>query len=164
MKPAWDKLADEFDGNQKITIADVDCTAAGKSLCEKMEVKGYPSIKYWMPEDEEPTDYNGGRDFDSLQKFTADTWKAGCKVGSLVNCSPNQKTMIEKWKPLGLDHVQDELVRIDNLLDNKKEEKSRLIDEGKEGIKGYKNNEGTIQAKLKIMKKVLDRAMLFEEL
>lgn len=164
MKPAWDKLADEFDGNEKITIADVDCTAKGKSLCEKMEVKGYPTIKYWLPEQEDAVDYDGGRDFDSLQKFTADTWKAGCKVGTLVNCSAVQKTMIEEWKPKGLAGVQDELVRIDNLLDNKKEEKSRLIDEGKEGIKTYKAKEGAISAKLKIMKKVQERALLSEEL
>ena len=40
MKPEWDKLSDEFADSQKVVIADVDCTASGKALCEKYGVQG----------------------------------------------------------------------------------------------------------------------------
>ena len=40
MKPDWDKLAEEFADSQKVVIADVDCTASGKALCEKYGVQG----------------------------------------------------------------------------------------------------------------------------
>merc|ERR1712118_371278 len=47
--------------SKKVIIGDVDCTAAGKPLCEKYGVRGYPTIKYFNPPDEEGEDYKGGR-------------------------------------------------------------------------------------------------------
>ena len=41
MKPTWDKLADEFNSGSKVLVADVDCTAGGKPLCDKVGVRGY---------------------------------------------------------------------------------------------------------------------------
>eukprot|EP00746_Dinoflagellata_sp_MGD_P120029 gnl/MRDRNA2_/MRDRNA2_55721_c0_seq1.p1 gnl/MRDRNA2_/MRDRNA2_55721_c0~~gnl/MRDRNA2_/MRDRNA2_55721_c0_seq1.p1 ORF type:complete len:140 (+),score=26.52 gnl/MRDRNA2_/MRDRNA2_55721_c0_seq1:224-643(+) len=67
MKPAWDQLMEEFENSDVALIADVDCTAAGKSLCQDNQVRGYPSIKWGDPDDLQ--DYQGGRDFDSLSKF-----------------------------------------------------------------------------------------------
>ena len=46
MKPDWDKLMTEFDGHKSTVIADVDCTAEGKPLCDKEGVKGFPTIKH----------------------------------------------------------------------------------------------------------------------
>merc|ERR1712032_1705338 len=46
MKPDWDSLGAEYKDSTKVVIADVDCTAAGKPLCEKYGVRGYPTIKY----------------------------------------------------------------------------------------------------------------------
>ncbi len=40
MKPDWDSLADEYKDSKTVIIADVDCTADGKPLCEKFGVKG----------------------------------------------------------------------------------------------------------------------------
>ena len=41
MKPDWDKLVKEFDGHATTLVADVDCTAGGKPLCDKVGVRGY---------------------------------------------------------------------------------------------------------------------------
>ena len=57
MKPTWDKLADEFNSGSKVLVADVDCTAGGKDLCETYGVQGFPTIKYFNPPDEEGEDY-----------------------------------------------------------------------------------------------------------
>mmetsp|Transcript_107368 Transcript_107368/g.208036 ORF Transcript_107368/g.208036 Transcript_107368/m.208036 type:complete len:93 (-) Transcript_107368:549-827(-) len=67
MKPDWDKLMDEFDGSPSFGIFDVDCTADGKDLCEKMKVTGYPTIKWGEPNDLQ--DYQQGRSFDDLTKI-----------------------------------------------------------------------------------------------
>merc|ERR1711924_170527 len=67
MKPAWDQLMDEFSSSTTSLIADVDCTADGKPLCETHGVQGFPTIKHGDPADLQ--DYSGGRDFDSLKKF-----------------------------------------------------------------------------------------------
>jgi len=45
MKPDWDALGSEYADSKTVVIADVDCTAAGKPLCEKYGVRGYPTIK-----------------------------------------------------------------------------------------------------------------------
>ena len=62
MKPTWDKLAEEFNSGSKVLVADVDCTAGGKDLCETYGVQGFPTIKYFNPPDEEGEDYKGARD------------------------------------------------------------------------------------------------------
>jgi hypothetical protein len=96
MKPDWDKLAEELDDSTKVLIADVDCTADGKSLCEDYQVRGYPTIKYFSPPDEEGEDYKGGRDFDSLKKFALELGPS-CSVGALENCSDEQKKDLEEY-------------------------------------------------------------------
>ena len=45
MKPAWDALMEEWAESEVGLVADVDCTAAGESLCQEHGVKGYPTIK-----------------------------------------------------------------------------------------------------------------------
>ena len=40
MKPDWDALGDEYADSKTVVIGDVDCTAAGKPLCEKYGVRG----------------------------------------------------------------------------------------------------------------------------
>ena len=71
MKPAWDKLMDAFKDSNTALVGDVDCTAAGKPLCDSNGVRGFPTIKYGDPADLQ--DYNGGRDFDALKKFVEST-------------------------------------------------------------------------------------------
>ena len=57
MAPTWNKLMDEFEGDAVKLVADVDCTAKGKSLCEEHGIKGFPTLKYGDPTDLQ--DYKG---------------------------------------------------------------------------------------------------------
>merc|ERR1712217_899056 len=54
-----------YSGSTNVLVADVDCTEAGKDLCEKHGVEGFPTIKYGDPDDLK--DYQGGRDYDGLK-------------------------------------------------------------------------------------------------
>merc|ERR1711920_1029383 len=51
-------------------VADVDCTTEGKELCEKNDVRGYPTIKYGDVGDLK--DYQGGRSYEDLKKFAGE--------------------------------------------------------------------------------------------
>jgi len=93
MKPAWDKLTDAFKDSKTALIADVDCTAAGKPLCDSNGVRGFPTIKYGDPADLQ--DYNGGRDFDSLKKHADTNLGPQCGPKNLDLCSDEQKKSIE---------------------------------------------------------------------
>jgi len=94
MKPAWDKLMNEYAGHSSALVADVDCTAAGKPLCDSNGIRGFPTIKWGDPSNLE--DYKGGRDFDSLKKFADENLKPMCSPSNIDLCDAAQKAEIEK--------------------------------------------------------------------
>jgi len=97
MKPAWDALMAEYKDSKTILVADVDCTAAGKPLCDANGVKGYPTIKYGDPSSLE--DYKGGRDEKALKDF-AKTLKPSCSPANIDLCDDEKKAEISKLQEL----------------------------------------------------------------
>jgi len=104
MKPDWDKLIAAYKDHASTLIADVDCTAGGKSLCEQVGVRGYPTIKHGDPNDLQ--DYKGGRDFAALKKF-ADGLGPQCGPANLDLCDAAKKKQIEEFKALGKDKREE---------------------------------------------------------
>jgi len=95
MKPAWDKLMKEYKGHASILVGDVDCTAGGKDLCEKMGVQGFPSIKHGDPNNLE--DYEGGRDEKALSAFAKENLGPTCGPANLDLCDADKKAQINKF-------------------------------------------------------------------
>eukprot|EP00421_Protoceratium_reticulatum_P045609 CAMPEP_0168458018 /NCGR_PEP_ID=MMETSP0228-20121227/52159_1 /TAXON_ID=133427 /ORGANISM="Protoceratium reticulatum, Strain CCCM 535 (=CCMP 1889)" /LENGTH=229 /DNA_ID=CAMNT_0008473101 /DNA_START=191 /DNA_END=880 /DNA_ORIENTATION=+ len=110
MKPDWDKLADEFK-DSSTGIYDVDCTAAGKDLCEAHGVNGYPTIKYGDPED--LRDYDGERDFATLKKFAEDNLGAVCGPAHLDLCDADTKTQIEGFMAMSRANLAQNIKSLD---------------------------------------------------
>lgn len=122
MKPDWDSLAATYEDSKKVIIADVDCTAAGKPLCDKYGVRGYPTIKYFNPPDEEGEDYKGGRDLPALKKFVESDLGPGCSVDAKENCSPAQLKDLETYinmdaaeRATKLESMKEELKKADDV-------------------------------------------------
>merc|ERR1712144_60508 len=92
-----DKLIKEFDGHATTLVADVDCTAGGKALCDKVGVRGYPTIKHGDPNNLE--DYKGGRDYAALEKF-AKGLKPVCSPAKMDLCEPEMKEKILELQKL----------------------------------------------------------------
>jgi len=103
MKPAWDKLMKEFSDNSGAGVFDVDCTSAGKPLCDSNGVRGFPTIKYGDPSALE--DYQGGRDFDSLKKFADENLKPMCSPTNIDLCDDDKKAEIEKFQAMSDDDL-----------------------------------------------------------
>jgi len=97
MKPDWDSLGSAYADSKTVIIADVDCTAGGKPLCDKYGVKGYPTIKYFNPPDEEGEDYKGGRDLPALKKFVETELGPGCSADTKENCSAEQLKELQTY-------------------------------------------------------------------
>jgi len=97
MKPDWDKLMTAFKDDESRLVADVDCTAAGKPLCDQVGVRGYPTIKHGDPNSLE--DYKGGRDFAALEKF-AKGLKPVCSPAKMDLCEPEMKEKILELQKL----------------------------------------------------------------
>jgi len=93
MKPAWDKLMDEFKDSKTALIADVDCTVH-QDLCSKYGVQGYPTIKYGDVNNLE--DYQGGRSLEDLQTFAKENLGPTCGPANLDLCDAEQKKKVEE--------------------------------------------------------------------
>lgn len=108
MKPAWDKLMGEFKSSSTSLVADVDCTAAGKPLCDKHGIQGFPTIKYGDAGDMK--DYQGGRDYDSLKKFADSNLGPTCGPATLDLCTDAEKAKYEKFMAMSLERVEQKIV------------------------------------------------------
>jgi len=98
MKPDWDKLTADFAGSSTQLIADVDCTAEGKPLCDSAGVRGYPTIKWGDPADLQ--DYQGGRTYDDLKKFADENLKPMCSPKNIDLCDDAKKADIQKFQAM----------------------------------------------------------------
>lgn len=127
MKPDWDSLGAKHKDSSKVLIADVDCTAAGKSLCDKVGIKGYPTIKFYNPPDEEGEDYKGGRDLDSLNKFVESDLGPGCSVDTKENCSAEQLSNLEKYASMDPKERAEKLESMKTELKSAEEAHNELL-------------------------------------
>jgi len=92
MKPDWDKLMAKYADSPTVVIADIDCTAGGKPLCDAHGVRGYPTIKYGDPNALE--DYKGGRTYADLEKFAAESLGPSCGPANMDLCNDDEKAEI----------------------------------------------------------------------
>merc|ERR1719253_1390731 len=92
-----------FEGHATALVGDVDCTAAGKPLCDSNGVRGFPTIKWGDASNLE--DYQGGRDFDSLKKFADENLKPICSPSNIDLCDADQKAKIEKIQAMSADDL-----------------------------------------------------------
>merc|ERR1712084_157665 len=104
MKPDWDKLMKEYTGHDSILIADVDCTAGGKELCNSVGVRGYPTIKYGDPNNME--DYKGGRSLKDLQTFAKENLGPTCGPANLDLCDAAKKDQINKFTAMSVADLE----------------------------------------------------------
>jgi len=97
----------DFSDSASALVADVDCTAAGKPLCDANGVKGFPTIKYGDPSDLQ--DYQGGRDYDALKKFADENLKPMCSPANLDLCDDEMKASIEAFMALDDDELNSKI-------------------------------------------------------
>jgi len=95
MAPDWEKLSKEWEGNEVGLVAEVDCTAEGKPLCDENGVRGFPTLKYGDPSGLE--DYQGGRSYNDLSSFAKGALKPMCSPAKLDLCDDDKKAQIEEY-------------------------------------------------------------------
>lgn len=102
---------DAYSGHASALVADVDCTSAGKPLCDSNGVKGFPTIKFGDPSALE--DYKGGRDFDALKKFADENLKPMCSPANLDLCDDDKKKEIEDLMQLSAEELDAKIAEGD---------------------------------------------------
>jgi len=98
MKPQWDTLIKEYKDHPTVVVADVDCTGAGKSLCDEHGVQGFPTLKWGDPDDLQ--EYNGPRDLVALRIFAKDM-KPQCSPTKRDTCTPEKIKQMDEFVALG---------------------------------------------------------------
>ena len=127
MKPDWDSLGSDYADSKTVVIGDVDCTAAGKPLCDKYGVRGYPTIKYFNPPDEDGEDYKGGRDLAALKKFVETELGPGCSADTKENCSAEQLKDLEKYMSMDATERETQLTSLKDALKKAEDEHNDLL-------------------------------------
>ena len=107
MAPDWEKLAEEWSGHEVGFVAEVDCTAEGKPLCDANGVRGFPTLKYGDPAGLD--DYQGGRSYDDLSTFAKANLKPVCSAANLDLCEPEKKAQLEGYMKLSLDELNEKV-------------------------------------------------------
>lgn len=95
MAAAWEQLAEEYDGHDTALVAEVNCQAGGKPLCDANDVRGYPTIKFGDPT--ALSDYQSGRSYEELASFAKANLKPLCSVKHIDLCDDDKKVLIENY-------------------------------------------------------------------
>jgi len=107
---------EEFKDSPKAVIADVDCTTGGKELCEKNDVRGYPSIKYGDPGDLK--DYSGGRSYEDLKKFADENLGPTCGPGENIDlCDEDVKEAINKYVKMSSGKLEGRIRNLEKIYE-----------------------------------------------
>lgn len=94
----------DFKDSASALVADVDCTAEGKPLCDANGVQGFPTIKYGDPNAMEK--YEGGRDYDALKKFADANLKPLCSPSNMDLCDDDQKAELNTLLEMDIAELQ----------------------------------------------------------
>mmetsp|Transcript_27704 Transcript_27704/g.47064 ORF Transcript_27704/g.47064 Transcript_27704/m.47064 type:complete len:219 (+) Transcript_27704:154-810(+) len=127
LKPDWDKLMEDFAGSATQLVADVDCTAGGKDLCDANGVRGYPTIKWGDPSDLQ--DYQGGRTYDDLKKFAEENLKPMCSVKNIDLCDDAKKADIKKYQDMSAEDLDAAIATEEKKLEDAEAEFKAAVQE-----------------------------------
>jgi succinate dehydrogenase flavin-adding protein (antitoxin of CptAB toxin-antitoxin module) len=126
MAPDWEKLAEEWEGNAVGLVAEVDCTADGKALCDANGVRGFPTLKYGDPTSLD--DYQGGRSFDALSAFAKENLKPICSPSNLDICDDDKKKQIEELMAKSDDELASAISEEEKKLEDAEEDFKKEVE------------------------------------
>jgi hypothetical protein len=148
MKPAWDGVMAEYADHPTKLVADVDCTAEGKPLCDSNGVRGFPTLKYGDPADLQT--YEGSRDEKALKKFAEEKLVPMCSPKNIDLCDDEKKKELEKYMAMDVEELK-------KLIDGQEDDLKKIEEEFKKSVEGLqKLYEGYTKDKEEKMAKLKD--------
>ena len=116
MASDWERLAEDFKGHKVGFVAEVDCTAEGKTLCDENLVRGFPTLKWGDAAGLE--EYTGGRDYDDLSNFAEENLtKPICSVSNMDLCDAKKRRAIERYLELPLSDISSKIAKEEQKLE-----------------------------------------------
>ena len=101
LKPTWSQFAAQHKDSKELLVAEVDCTDSkgGEAICERYDVEGFPTIKYFDAGESEPEDFEDERGIEALEAFAKEMANS-CKPSQLELCSAEEKAIIASHRAL----------------------------------------------------------------
>ena len=123
------ELAEKYAGSDMIRIGEVDCTSeGGKSVCHRVDVHGFPNLKYKQVGGWWET-YLGGRDFETLSSFVESDVLPRCSKGNEHKCSAEEKEFVEGMEKMSKAQREELEGRLEEELKEINEEHIRFTHE-----------------------------------
>jgi len=145
----------DFEGSATQLVADVDCTAGGKDLCDANGVRGYPTIKWGDPSDLQDYQvrihkwkcsfftsllraflwliniqlFQGGRTYDDLKKFAEENLKPMCSVKNIDLCDDAKKADIKKYQDMSAEDLDAAIATEEKKLEDAEAEFKAAVQE-----------------------------------
>lgn len=115
-------------------IADVDCTAGGESLCQKHQVRGYPTIKVFKKDGSKGgEDFNGPREYKGLKKFVeANLAGPECSLEDKDGCSKEERKVLEESEKMSVGERREQIQTMETDIKEKKKQAKALEAEAKQ--------------------------------
>jgi uncharacterized small protein (DUF1192 family) len=113
MKPAWEKLEEDYALKHELVVAKMDCserTPGHKAFCEKLGLMGVPTILHGKPDALEH--YRGGRDYEELAEFAESLWRM-CTPETRELCTPAEAAMLDEFASLSLEELDARLAAVE---------------------------------------------------
>jgi len=116
-----------------VLVADVDCTAGGESLCQKHQVRGYPTIKIFKKDgNPKGEDYNGPREYQGLKRFVeANLAGPECSLEDKEGCSPEERKILEESEKMSVGARREKIQTLETDIKEKKKQAKALEAEAK---------------------------------
>ena len=156
LKPTWESLADKV--KDKAIVAKVDCdNKANQKICSEEGIEGFPTLKAFPTGDAAGSEvYEGEREMAALTNFIKTSMGPGCDATTLVNCSDDDKKLIDELKGLNKDELTEKVGFYQESIkheDTKFEEVLKGLQAQYEAAKNAATEEKRAhKAKLKILK------------
>lgn len=115
IKPAWDRLMQDFKASTTAIVAEVDCTADGKDLCTSNGVKGYPALM-WGKAADPLKPYNGERSYEDLRRFAQANLGESCGPAFLWLCDEKRRVLLDKFMRIPPEKLDEKISLADQQI------------------------------------------------
>ena len=102
MKPAWNEFSKLYAKSAELLVGEVDCTAAGgEELCERFEVEGFPTLKFFEAGSSESEEFDGDEmTVEGFETYSKKMLGPACSPSALEACSAEDRKVVESYRAL----------------------------------------------------------------
>lgn len=157
MKPAWNEFSKLHAKSTELLVGEVDCTAAGgEELCERFEVEGFPTLKFFEAGSSEAEEFDGDEmSVEGFQAYSRALLGPACSPSALGACSAEDRKVVESYRALSAEARVAEQDRLAAPLAAAKAEVKRLEKE----MEALEEAEEAAGERLEELKKSSKRAL-----